>query len=319
MKRTVVAGILVLCLGLATAGSAAGTEAEQIVPTAAGTTVIRAEGVSGIKVNFPRDVLWKRKNITLEMSNAVDRAFVGVRSDVGPPDMCDLCFGGAFVSAAPHSALGIYVGGCETTEGTEAGCAIAAGVHEIYFASDGVLTFTMRFPELSGVVDVDSTGFVQGAVEKVPATCHAPDCSVQGGGFVRQIGLGGKASIAGVIAWVNTAVAQPANPSAVNIAACAYPGYFNSKPADPAQYPVGCDAADVGSKETLAFLLPAMAMGGLETAAEDGSARTHGGQYLGFTAHSRAPFGPTTVAAYAHWFNEGISCPTGNFFYCPQR
>jgi hypothetical protein len=311
--------MVALCLAWTSAGPAAGNQPEEIIPVVAGTTIIRADGVSGIKLNFPEDVRWYRGNIGLEMSSAVDKAFVGVRSHLPPTELCDLCFGGTFVSAAPRSALGTSTGGCSNANQVEIGCLIPAGVHEIYLASDGILTFTMRFAELNGVREVDATGDVQGEVVPIPASCHVPDCSLTSGWVARQIGLGGRAASAGVVAWVNTAAAAPANPSAVNLSACAYPGYFNDKTGEPGAHPFGCDIEDVDSDAPGGFLLPSVAPGDLRVAAQDGSGTTHGTQYLGFTAHSRAPFGPTKVAAYGHWFNEGISCPSGNFFYCPQR
>ena len=320
MQGALVSGLLALCLALATGGAAAGTQADPtIYPTVAGMTVIRADGVSGIKLDFPRDVRWFKDNISLEMSNAVDRAFVGVRSHLPPTELCDLCFGPTWVTAAPRSAMDTVVGHCEDANRVETGCLIPAGVHELYFVSDGVITFTMRFPELSGAQEVDATGVVAGGLEPIPVSCKVPDCSVVGGGLVRQIGLGGKAAAAVVIAMVNTAETPPANPSAINVTSCAYPGYFNNKAADAAAYPLGCDVADADDNETAGFLVPNTALVGFGAAMEAGSGKTHGGQYLGFTAHSRALLGSSKVSAWAHWFNEGIACPSGNFFYCPVR
>ena len=298
---------------------ASAEQASDIVyPTIAGQTTVRGSGVTGIKLRVPEDITWFTDNIEWSVSPDVNQFMAAIRNQGDASEQCDLCFNGTFVSGwpgAPFTEEPWNIGECSNEAGQETGCPIQAGIVEMYVISDGEVTVTMRFPELTGVVEVEATGDVDGVLERIPAECLDPACTVLGGGKVRTIGENGRAAAAGVRAWA-WAYPGTVNPNDTSAVACAHPGYFSDKSADPADHPYGCDIDDPLNDQSSQFLLPSPGLNGGGWFWSDGSGKTHGAQYLGFTARSVTTLEPSSIEAWGYWVNEGIACPSEDFFDC---
>lgn len=297
--------------------SSAGVEGETVYPTMAGLTTIHARGITAIKMRVPEDVKWFTGNIELKSGPEVHKVLAAIRYQRDAFDLCELCFLGTFAEDSPNSPFARpFVGSCYDDPGNEVGCTIEAGVVEIYIVSDGEVTFTMSFPELSGQLELEATGAIEGAMEKIPVTCLLPDCSIVGGGKAIEIGQDGRASHAAVTAWAY-AEGGIVNPSEAKAVACAYPGYFNSRSGNPSDHPYGCDIDDpLGDEAGTNFWIPFTGPNGGGVSWSAGAGKTHGLQYLGFNARHRGTLEPSSFDAYGYWINEGIACPSGDFFNC---
>ena len=301
---------------LAFVGPAQGDRPEALkYPTLAAKNTFHADGVTGIVLRAPKDLLWRSENIELTAGKRTNNAMVAFRNRRADRELCDLCFFGTFARYIPNSPYpSPWVFGCANDAGREVGCKIPAGLNELYFISDGPVTFSIDFPELKGRrLKLDVTGRVDGDVRRVPGKCAVPDCSIVRGFVTEKIGLGGTPAFANIDAWVMAPPATPNNVMEANVKACAYPGFFNEKSPDPRDHPNGCDVTD---RNESYWLEPYPFFNGGGVGETDVSGLTHGKQYLGFTIRHRSTLKPARWAAYASWIDAGIGCPSRDFSNC---
>lgn len=317
--RTFLAALAVAALSpLVVAPSASADHGSLTIPKVSGETVIHASGMTGIVMEFERPVRWFRDHISIEASPDTHDVFVGLRLQSQPRDWCDFCFRGS-VSWSPNSPFADvpFATRCTDDAGNEVGCQLQEGPVEIYLISDGELTFTMRFPELDGSVEVEATGQVDGIHERLPVSCEPlGQCSrFAHGGAAHEIGLEGRPAFAGVTAWtwVDSGLVSPGENKVVS---CAYPGYFSpEKSPNPDDHPYGCDVDDP-LDQSFNFLVPSVNLNGGGWQWSEASFKTHGLQYLGFTTRQTGTIHPTRFDAWGLWLNQGITCPSDDFFDC---
>lgn len=285
-----------------------------LMPQLAGVTTIRSDGIHGITLDVPDRSLWFRDNVTLTTGEGVSDVFVGLRLQGRTFEFCEFCFA-AFASVAPGFSPIPFVSTCDSVQGAEAGCDLEPGPLEVYIVSDGPVTLTMRFPELSGVADLQATGAVAGIVEQLPFRCDPlTDCTdLRYGG--RAYDVGTQAPVyAQLAAWIRNG---PGDGAALQqMTGCAYPGSLSNTNASANEddYPYGCRLNDPNGR-FITGTTPATVEGG-GSLVVSGNSRARGEQYLGFMMHRRAVATTVDYGATAMWFRAGIDCPSGDFHAC---
>jgi hypothetical protein len=88
-----------------------------------------------------------------------------------------------------------------------------------------------------------------------------------------------------------------------------------NKPPDPEEYPQGCDITDTDDAAS-DFLIPSVKANGGAWQWRTGSQKTHGPQYLGFAIRNVDTLEEGKLGAWGLWLNEGIDCPSNDFFDC---
>lgn len=316
-------GVLSLGLALVAVGLPGEIRAAEsmVYPTAAGETIIHAEGLVGLTIEFPRETKWWVANVEVKVSDKTNYFGAHFERQGEDVDFCDFCFD-TFASGVPESGIPPTIGECTNDPGQEVGCPIQKGLQDIYFTSDGEVTLKVRFPGLEGSTELWASGDLDGTLERLPMSC-APlpeECDrVTFGGVVRNVGLEGRGGYAVASAFVTSpgiSPAVPPSPAEHKAVACAYPGYYHpNKSPDPSEYPQGCDFTDT-SDNSSNFLIPSVNPNGGAWLWNSPSFKTHGPQYLGFTIRKVNTLEDGAFGAWGLWLNEGIDCPSSDFFDC---
>jgi hypothetical protein len=308
------------------------------VPMAGEVTIIAAAGMSGIRLLVPDIGVPIRQDnelSTVDESYAGDFALVQTALPRGPGSNClaveEFCDHHRLLvvpdfqepeDLPDNNGLGQPHNSCQEEDFEP--CEIFTDVYEVYIAADAPLTFTLRFPALTGSVSYDATGTVNGLYEKAPVTdCPTDDCDrLAIGSSVRQFGTPDRNAMVVGYAYARASYERvangirSANAATIGVEACTYPSYFvPSASANPADHPLGCDftptATDNGDVQ--------WDTGYLETYAREtvqGLAVTRNWPFLdgsdgyfGFNVRneSAAPMYEGAHGAWVVWFEQGIN------------
>lgn len=314
LLRTLPLVLFVSLLSLAPPGRAA--ESPVDYPVVAGTTVIHAEGVTGITLWLPEEARLFADDLKIEVGEGTKSSWTGFRVDSEPRPWCDFCFTN-FTSFYPEHEQQPDYATCTGDDFSEVGCRYDPGPLELYIASDGSVTLTVRFRNLSGSTELTATAGVDGTVKPLPVReCDPmPDCDsgFSYGGETHEIGLDGRPAVGWVVGFSRDRRGPgdfSVNPGVGDFKVCAYPSslFAGSDSGDPADHPRGCDEE--------ALPAPQVTTGG--AGKNDVNWRAHGKQYLGFSVWNRALFGDALVGFWGMWLEAGMECPSKDFSACTQ-
>jgi len=313
MGRLVV--LAVLSVGMLAPPSLA-AEPPVVYPEVAGTTVVHADGVTGIILWLPEPARITANDLEIELEEGTKFSWNGFRDPNTFPGFCDLCFKNV-ASHQPESGTDPGYATCRDDDENDVGCSYDAGPVELYMASDGPVTLTVKFRNLQGSTELIATGEVDGALKRLAVRgCDpAPDCDsgFSYGGEALEIGLGGRAAMGAVIGYVRDRpgpMGLTIHPGVRNFEVCAYPGLFGGMDTsgDPAAHPRGCDEEAIPA--------PHATTGG--AGKNDVNWRAHGKQYLGFSVWNRWTFEDSVMGFWGMWLEAGMDCPSQDFTECDR-
>lgn len=306
---------LAFVVALATAGAA--QEPEALYPEAAGTTVIHSEGIVGITLELPEPARLFTDDLQVDVGEETGFSWTGFRVDATPERWwCDFCFTN-FTEYYPEFDRDPSYASCYDDPGNEIGCTYEAGLLELYLVSDGPITLTISFRNLTGSREFTATAAVDGAVQQLPVKgCdELPDgsCGVTYGGVSREIGLDGRPAMGWVIGYAEAQTGPGGitiTPGSRDFEVCAYPSslFGHSGSGDPADHPRGCD-----DEATPNVLLTASSV-----KKGDVNWKIHGQQYLGFSVWNKYLFDDAITGFWGMWLEAGMACPSLDFTDCNQ-
>ncbi len=315
--RTIAAWLwgLAITTGALPAVAASTGSSDVLYPELAGTTIIDASGIVGIKMRLPKAMTLADNDMRMSVSADTNLAWVMLRWE-GFDCGYDFCPSNRveFHRFPSSSNVPRYVQCVDPLSGDSIACYYPAGVVEIYVVSDGTVRFTSRWSELQGVTQVRATGQVEGVVEQVPVRECDPflGCAKRYGYSVHEAGTGGRPGMAFVSRWQGGN--GPFN-TTVRVAggdACLYPSSgFEEKSPSPDAHPEGCELSDDGSVPPY----------GVEFGAGFGNdthwnLNAHGPVYAGFRDLRYEVIGEERADVRAFWLTSGIACASGNYVDC---
>jgi hypothetical protein len=311
------------------------------VPMAGEVTIVAPAGMSGIRLQVPDTGVPIRQDnelSTVDQPYTGDYAFVQTAVPRGPGSNCtdapeQFC-GFHELRVVPNvqepaelndnNGLNRPLNGCiNDTDGTRLPCEIRTDIYEVYIATDAPVTFTLRFPEISGSVTYYATGTVDGLYEAYPVTdCPTDDCDRFAiGSSVKNFGTPAKnAQVAGY-AYARasyervTPGVRSAAAATIGAEACTYPSHFvPGGSADPDDHPLGCELTPIITEDgdpqwdpnSSATYLPTMVQS-VDVAPDwpylDGS-----DGYFGFNVRNEyaVPMYEGAHGAWVVWLEQGI-------------
>lgn len=306
---------LLLSLAAPTPTGLAADEPPILYPEAAGTTIVHGQGVVGITMRLPEPIRLFEDDLTLVADASTKFAFLGLRTDE-VWGFCDFCFPN-FVEYYPEINAPRYAF-CFGPDEEDVGCTYDQELLELYIVSDGPVTLTIRFANLTGTTVLTASAEVDGILERLPVRgCSPlPDCSMgfSYGGRSRVIGLNGRPAMAAAVGYLFAPRLDPpledsaVNPNIRGHEACAYPGFLSGqdRSPDPADHPRGCDQE--GNPNPMIF-------GGGELKG-DVNWKAHGEQYLGFSVWSKGFVKENVSGFWGFWLESGMTCPSRDYRDC---
>jgi hypothetical protein len=328
----------VLALGLlaslALGGSAATAVGPAPLPVLAEKTTITFTGTSAMRLLVPRDVRLDRADVQVSfdgggaaflIAGPLDSAScaAGFESQADLPRAQQWCtdvsvvamqgwVSSPFVLMAPSQAL-------------------PQGRMDFHVVTDGVLTLTLRVPELVGSTSVQATGKIRGLLRRTPVRCSgslpSQGCAqgIAGQQFVEVPGN----SIVGSASFAqrtnNLAPTDDPSPGTASTGACIYPNFYEpAKSSEPAAHPTGCDADEVGpAPATRSYLINAAnpLLTALASLRADVQTTPRAAVYTGFIGHqveaaAALGQGAGRFDGWSYWINREIECSSGDFASC---
>jgi hypothetical protein len=323
--------LLLVVLTLLVAGimppATADSGPEGALPVLAGTTTIRFDGFTGVRIRVPRAVTLDRD--TVEQS--IDYGDVGYAMvQLSPLDApCKVSF------LPPDDEWcqdyqfrygeGQQLGSSTHTQPRD--MMLEAGRIDVYGITAGTVEITLRVPELDGEVIIDATGSLDGELRRHDAECATQatpvGCRYQGHGGHRFDVVPASSKV-GAYTWArrpNDGPTGDGSPGTQSTSSCIYPFNNPSSPqsTDPDDYPLGCDF--VNDPFSRFFLSASISPLAVETAAIRADFQPQDGpKYTGFAAHSVEGYElvdePGQYHSFGFWFNRTIDCPSGNWTAC---
>jgi hypothetical protein len=308
-------------------------------PELAGTTTITFDGTSAMQVRLPAPVTLTRESFEITLEGATG-AFALLSPRNLPPAGPYRCR-----SSFPEQNDGDGPGEewCQDYSVVVADgwffspyvfmdhnhTVVSSEVLDMSVVTDGVLTLTIRAPELEGEARYAATGHVDGGFVELPRNCPAAaltGCDNTGFGGHTFDDVTPEARV-GTIAFAERpnrldAPAEPITPGFHNVGACVYPSARQPEASSDADdYPFGCDPLDPEFGRGYAVIGLTQAGLGVtygylraEYVAEPGP------RYVGYAANqyeTAALVGqPGLYGAYGHWVGREITCPSRNWTAC---
>lgn len=321
LRRLSVFAVLVVALA---AVPGAPSAAETDVPVLAGDTTIEAAGVTAITVTVPQATGLIPGSARLKLRDGTfGFMFIRLQGDA-VAGVCEFCNLDAYATVPELTRVPdiFTVGGCSNDARERIPCELQPGPLEIYFVSDGVLTFSAEFVDLPGRTELLATGRVNGILETLtPTSCPTNDCErLSVSHKVHSIGLDGPGMVMS-FAYAELPDGELApdvyrdQAGRQGIAGCTYPSFYEPEGSpDPADHPLGCDFVPppVGSgdanRNLNTFAVQGAAMNYNFQGVFSGYRSAHGPAYAGYTQQNHTLGDQQGQhGGWAFWLDAGIS------------
>lgn len=322
--RTLVVASLLGSLAVPGAAPAA-----PVYPTVAGTTIITGRGIVGVTLMVPQATTLPDENITVQTRGA-SFAFVGMApNEAEYPLACadsELCIRRAVFFVSDVAAVNPDAATLKTGYDPPV---IGPGLTDVYIVSDGEVTLTARFADVSGELRVEATGEIDASFERLQPRCPVGDCRNLGyGGAARDVRAPGYAAALSY-AVIPHDFAEVANIYVGNVfgstspAVCLYPHPHFAPGASPrpGDHSTGCDFVPDAQDPGDALLRDVIFIGSAACRCIGGitamlSYQAQGQTYAGFAAEQVTAVGEGRYGGYGLWVSRGVGCTSGDFYNC---